>query len=336
MFKSETEMIKMTDCNSICVDRIDALKKYGISRISVAIGVFDGVHAGHRRLLAQLCEIADRTASTPVAVTFSPHPRQILQPDSAPALLLPNDEKIRRLTEHGVQAIVTIPFTAEFAAQEPEDFIADCLKSDGITLCGVCVGKNWRFGAGGRGNAGLLTELAGRHGFTFSPVAEVEIEGETVSSSSIRAAAAAGDLAKATRFLCAPYAIYGSVIHGEHVASTRLHTPTANLELHAGVLPPNGVYAALVHLENHPYKAVINIGSAPTFDSYGKKDLIRVEAHLLNSDMEIYGKNIAIEPVRFLRQEKRFASPEELKEQIRKDIEHTAVALAGKEKRYAN
>lgn len=326
----------MTDKNIICVDRIDALKEYGISRISVAIGVFDGVHAGHRKLLAQLREIADRTASTPVAVTFSPHPRQILQPETAPALLLPNDEKIRRLTDHGAQAIVTIPFTHDFAAKEPEDFIADCLKSDGITLCGVCVGKKWRFGAGGRGNAGLLTELANRHNFTFSPVDEVEIEGETVSSSAIRAAAAAGDLEKATRFLCAPYAIYGSVIHGEHVASTKLHTPTANLDLQAGVLPPNGVYAALVLLENHPYKAVINIGSAPTFDSYGKKNLVRVEAHLLDSDLELYGKNIAIEPVRFLRLEQRFASPEELKEQIRKDIEHTAAALAGKEKIHDN
>lgn len=321
----------MTDKNIICTDRIDALGTYGISRISVAIGVFDGVHAGHRKLLARLREIAAETGSVPVAVTFSPHPRQVLQPDSAPTLLLPNDEKIRRLTENGVQAIVTIPFTREFAAKEPEDFIADCLKSDGITLCGVCVGKKWRFGAGGRGNAGLLTDLASRHNFLFSPVDEVEIRGETVSSSSIRAAAAAGDLEKATCFLCAPYAIYGSVIHGEHVASTKLHTPTANLDLQAGVLPPNGVYAARVHLENACFRAVVNIGSAPTFDSYGKKDLVRVEAHLLDSDLELYGKNIAIEPVRFLRQEQRFASPEDLKEQIRKDIEHTAAALAEKE-----
>ena len=175
----------MTDKNIICTDRLDALGAYGISRISVAIGVFDGVHAGHRKLLARLREIAAETGSVPVAVTFSPHPRQVLQPDSAPTLLLPNDEKIRRLTENGAQAIVTIPFTREFAAKEPEDFIADCLKSDGITLCGVCVGKKWRFGAGGRGNAGLLTDLASRHNFLFSPVDEVEIRGETVSSSSI-------------------------------------------------------------------------------------------------------------------------------------------------------
>ena len=326
----------MTDRSTICVEQIDALKKYGISRISVAIGVFDGVHAGHRKLLTQLCEIADRTASTPVAVTFSPHPRQILQPESAPALLLPNDEKIRRLTENGARAIVTIPFTRDFAAKAPEDFIADCLKSDGITLCGVCVGKKWRFGAGGRGNARLLTELASRHNFTFSPVDEVEIGGETVSSSSIRAAAAAGDLEKAARFLCAPHAIYGSVIHGEHVASTKLQTPTANLDLQAGVLPPNGVYAARVHLEGKQYNAVVNIGSAPTFDSYGKKDLVRVEAHLLNSNVELYGKNITIEPVRFLRQEQCFASPDELKEQIRKDIVHTTAALAEKEKMNAD
>ncbi len=321
----------MTDHSAICVDRIDALKKYGISRISVAIGVFDGVHAGHRKLLACLQEMASQTASTPVAVTFSPHPRQIIQPGSAPALLLPNDEKIRRLADHGAEAIVTIPFTAAFAALEPEAFITETLKCDGITLCGICVGKKWRFGAGGRGNAGLMTELALRHNFIFSPVDEVEIGGETVSSSAIRAAAAAGDLEKASRFLCAPYALYGSVIHGEHIASAKLQAPTANLDLKAGVLPPKGVYAALVRLENHRHKAVINIGSSPTFDSYGKKDLVRVEAHLLDCQAELYGKNISIEPVRFLRQEQRFTSPEELKKQIRKDIEHTAAALAEKE-----
>lgn len=324
-------MKKMTDQKIICVDKIDALKAYGISRIAVAIGVFDGVHAGHRRLLAELQKIASATDATPVAVTFSPHPRQIIQPDTAPALLLPNDEKLCRLTENGAQAVVTIPFTAEFAAKTPEEFISDTLKSDGITLCGVCVGKKWRFGAGGKGNAGLLTELAIRHGFTFSPVDEVEINGETVSSSAIRAAAAAGNLEKATRFLCAPYAIYGSVIHGEQVASTKLNTPTANLNVTAGVLPPAGVYAALVRMEGKSYKAVVNIGSSPTFDSYGKKDLLRVEAHLLNTSADLYGKEITLEPVRFLRSECRFPTADALKEQIKKDIEHTAAALAGKE-----
>ena len=110
-----------------------------------------------------------------------------------------------------------------------------------------------------------------------------------------------------------------------------MKAPTANLDVKAGVLPPAGVYAALVRLEGTPYKAVVNIGSSPTFDSYGKKDLLRVEAHLLNTAVDLYGKEITLEPVRFLRAECRFPTPEALKEQIKKDIEHTAAALAGKE-----
>lgn len=326
----------MTDKNIICTDKIDALRAYGIDRITVAIGVFDGVHAGHRKLLAELKRIASATASVPVVVTFSPHPRQILQPESAPALLLPNDEKIRRLAENGAEAVVTIPFTKEFAAKEPENFIADSLESDGIRLCGVCVGKKWRFGAKGAGNSDLLTQLAEKFHFHFSPVDEVEMEGETVSSSSIRAAAAAGDLEKATRFLCAPYALYGEVVHGEHVASRKLNAPTANVKLQAGLLPPAGVYAARVRVENSCCNAVINIGAAPTFDSYGKQDLLRLEAHLLDTEIDLYGKHISVEPVRFLRAEQRFPSPDALKKQIQLDIEKTHAILKGKDQLHAN
>lgn len=323
----------MTEEKTIQTSAIDALKHHGIHRISVAIGVFDGVHAGHRKLLDELMKIADSTDSVPVAVTFSPHPRQVLQPESAPALLLPTEEKLNRLTECGVKAVVTIPFTTDFATKSPEAFIADCLESDGIELCGVCVGKKWRFGAHGAGDTDLLARIARDRGFVFVPVEEVVLDDETVSSSSIRKAAAAGDLEKATRFLCRPYAIYGTVVHGQGVAGKKLDAPTANLKIDYGVLPPAGVYAASVIFPddgNSRHPAVVNIGSAPTFDSYGVRDLLRVEAHLLEGGFDLYEKQIVLEPVQFIRPEQKFESIDALKVQIVRDITETKNILQKK------
>ncbi|MBO5959200.1 MAG: riboflavin biosynthesis protein RibF [Lentisphaeria bacterium] len=325
----------MTEKSIIQTDSIDALKAYGIDRISVAIGVFDGVHAGHRKLLTELQMIAAATDSIPVAVTFSPHPRQILSPENAPALLLPPDEKCRRLTESGVRAVVTIPFTREFAGRQPTEFISGTLECDGITLCGLCVGKKWRFGAGGSGDTRLLGEIAKECGFRFVPVDEVHDGPETVSSSSIRAAAAAGDLTKAARYLCRPYMLFGPVVHGEGVAGKKLDAPTANIKVEYGVLPPPGVYAAWLVLsdgtDRHP--AVVNIGSSPTFDSYGRKDLMRVEAHLLDGGRDLYGEYAGLELVSYLRAEQRFATIDGLKRQILMDIEATWNILKRKEEK---
>lgn len=319
----------MTDTEKITVSSIDELKKYGMTDISVAIGVFDGVHAGHRRLLEELITLASVTSSVPVAVTFSPHPRQILFPDHAPELLLPPEEKQKRLFQSGVRAIVTIPFDRAFAALPPERFIAETLSPAGSGLRGVCVGTHWRFGAGGSGDTALLTRLADQYGFLFRAVDEVEGEGETVSSSAIRNAAQHGDLSKAARYLGRPYTLYGKVIHGEGVASSRLDCPTANIDVCAGVLPPNGVYAARVILaDGKKENAIVNIGAAPTFNSYGIKDLRRVEAHLLSGcGCDLYGDDLAVELIAFLRSEQKFSGVDALKTQIALDIKQTLTIL---------
>ncbi len=310
---------------------IAELRTKGITEISAAIGVFDGVHAGHRHLLSVLTDLAQRTDSVPAAVTFSPHPRQILTPETAPALLLPPSEKIRRLHEAGAAAVVTIPFTKEFAALSPKAFIEECLRGNGIGLRGLCVGKAWRFGAKGAGDTSFLEELSGNDGFLFSAVEELILDGETVSSSTIRAAAASGNFKKASRYLTKPYEIYGTVVHGYGIAGSKLKTPTANIRTEYGVLPPNGVYAAFVRADGVRHPAVVNIGSAPTFQSYGDPALRRVEAHLLDGEADLYGKNLVLQPVSGLRPEQKFLNINELQKQIRQDCQSALNILQGKD-----
>lgn len=327
----------MTDCRKFLAGTVGELKKYGLTEISVAIGVFDGVHAGHRKLLAELLKQAASSASEPVAVTFSPHPRQVLFPNSAPPLLISPTEKNRLLFDCGVRGVVTIPFTPAFAALTPENFIASSLLAEGVHLHSVCVGKNWRFGAGGTGNTASLAVLAGKYGFKSVAVREAVLDGETVSSSAVRLAVERGDLAKAERFLGRRCELSGEVVHGHHIASTVLDHPTANLQLQSGILPPAGVYAAFARRENAPdrFHAVVNIGSAPTFQSDGIQNPLRIEAHLLNYRAPLYGECLTLELAAAIRPERRFVSPEALKAQIALDIEYAETLLRQKEQIYA-
>ena len=313
----------MTDhAEMLLAGSVGELKQYNLTEISVAIGVFDGVHAGHRKLLRELMTLAAETATAPVAVTFFPHPRQILFPGDAPELLIPREEKYRRLFACGVRAVVEVPFDKALAALPPEDFIRNCLNADGVRLRGICVGSEWRFGAGGKGDSSLLATLSERTGFLFRAVPELRIDGETVSSSAIRKAVTSGDIEKANRYLSSPYEIFGKVVRGEGVAGGTLDHPTANVEPFSRILPPAGVYAARARIGGSDGRlpAVMNIGAAPTFDSYGKKDLLRVEVHLLSGGGDLYGKEIAVEPAAFLRKEERFPDAEALKDQIGRDI----------------
>ncbi len=321
----------MTDLKSTVFTSVQELEAFGLTDLSIAIGVFDGVHIGHQKLLKELLRLSSETSSTPVAITFYPHPRQVLMPDNPPPLLLPPEEKYRRLRQFGVAAVVAIPFDEKFAALSPERFIVECLYSKNIRLQGVCVGKHWRFGAGGSGNTALLEEMSKSHSFHFSPVDEVEIDGETVSSTAIRFAVSKGDLAKASLYLGTPYVIYGKVVHGYGVAGKELNCPTANMDIQYGVLPPRGVYAARLSIEDGKsgLAAVVNVGTAPTFHSYGKQECIRTEVHLLDGTYDLYGKNVVLEPVAFLRAEQYFSSAVNLRKQIERDIQQAMSILKG-------
>ena len=305
------------------VSSIEELSNYGISSVAVAVGVFDGVHLGHRKLLTELLNVAKMYHAVPVAMTFYPHPRELVNSRSAPQLLLPPEEKIRMLGQCGAEAVISIHFTKEFAAQDPDEFLESCLFSGGVEVKGLCVGQKWRFGAGASGDSVFLERKAREKGFAFVPVDELRTpEGMIISSTAIRKALAEGNLDLAAFMLGRNYSLFGTVEEGYHNATRKLDSPTANLHMMAGILPPNGVYAGFAHVDGMRYPAAMNLGVSPTFRAeYGRIDR-RLELHLLDGFRgSLYGKYLQAELVSFLRPERRFANPEELKKQIQNDIE---------------
>lgn len=316
------------------IESLSELKKFGIDSVAVAIGVFDGVHRGHAELLHELQKMAISLSAYPVAMTFFPHPRSVLFPENAPLLLLPPNEKLRLICRNGAKAAVTLPFTKEFASLTPEDFLQKCLFSHSVEVKGICVGHDWKFGCMGKGDRLFLEKAAAEKGFLFKAVNELRKEdGKVISSTAIRESIAKGELPEAEKMLGRPYKFYGVVEKGYQVAGKELSTPTANLKLQYGVLPPLGVYAAKVEVDGKTYPAAMNVGIAPTFEErYGKIDP-RIELHLLIPPEEsLYGKYISAELVSFIREERKFDSPALLKEQIMKDIQEIRQAIAEKEK----
>jgi riboflavin kinase/FMN adenylyltransferase len=318
----------MTESKRTDVSSFDALGAHGLKEVAVAVGVFDGVHLGHQKLLEELKTLAGRLSAHPVAVTFHPHPRELLRPEAPPALLLPPSIKTRLLHEYGAEAVVTIPFTPEFAALSPPEFLYDCLSSSRVELKGRCVGARWRFGSGGTGNAEFLKERAKAGNFEFVSVEELSIGGMPVSSTNIRRALASGDLKKAKAMLGRNYSLYGKVEHGRQVASSILNKPTANLKFKNGVLPPCGVYAGWAHFDGQRKAAAIAVGSSPTFKSqFGSET--RVEVHLIDFSGDLYGKELEAEFAAYIREERCFSSVEALKKQIGEDVQAVIAALKG-------
>ena len=282
----------------------------------LALGVFDGVHTGHRKIISNAAALAAKSGALPVAVTFVPHPREIL--GEPPQLLVPVEERRRLLIEAGAWTTGTINFSPEIAALEPEEFLEKLTAE--VNPAGIVVGEHWRFGRGGRGNGELLKSFAASHDMEFLPCPELEMEGETVSSTAIRRHIAAGDLERATAMLGRPPAICGRVISGYGDASRRLDSPTANLDITCGIVPPDGVYAGKVNCDGSSYAAAINIGFSPTFDGERDKNERRIEVHLLDFNGSLYGRELAVSLLKYLRPERRFDSVEELKKQIAGDI----------------
>ena len=290
----------------------------------LGIGVFDGVHLGHRRIIAELCKMGRECDAEPVAVTFFPHPRAILCPASPPRLLLPPEERLRRLHAAGAKRVAVIDFSSAAAATPPEIFLDELLNSLG-TVRGVCVGEHWRFGLEGKGDTAFLAREMARRGIRFEAVPEVRIGGDIVSSSGIRDATAAGELAEATNMLGALPCLYGEVEAGSGVAGTQLHAPTANLKVEFGVLPPDGVYATRCEVEGGSFAAVTNIGFSPTFGGTAER---RVESHLIGFSGDIYRKKLTVKLVSRLRGEKKFTAVADLEKQIREDREKALELLS--------
>ena len=289
-----------------------------IRRISIACGVFDGVHLGHQKVIAALLRIARETNSEPVALTFDPHPRTLFGKEPI-SLLVPLNFRALLLRECGVKEVVVRQFDREFAAQEPELFLRSLLRLPHLELAGFCVGSSWRFGAGGRGNAALIREFARRGGVYFEAVPELEIDGGVVSSTRIRELLRKDDLDGAARLFGRCVSLFGTVRRGYQLATAELETPTANLECGVELPIRDGVYAARAYFQDRWYRAAVNIGWAPTFH-YAHPQR-RVEVHLLGCKAELYDKYLRVELLGFLREEKKFQTVRELKNQIDCDLE---------------
>ena len=283
----------------------------------LAIGVFDGVHRGHQKVILTSAEHAGAANGTPVAVTFDPHPEKILRPQSAPHLLTATPHKITLIRDLGVGHLLIITFDKQFAATEPEDFVQRLVKHSN-PLREICVGHEWSFGKNRRGNLELLKTLGTQFDFNVVGIPPVTVNGEIVSSTTIRQAVEAGDLKKAAEMLGREYTILGTVVRGDDLGK-KIGFPTANLSAHNEQFPPNGVYFAEAKLDGGRYPGVVNLGYRPTVSS-GKTERV-LEIHLLDFDRDIYGKDLEVRFIRYLRPERKFENVDALVRQIERDVE---------------
>jgi riboflavin kinase/FMN adenylyltransferase len=284
----------------------------------LAIGVFDGVHRGHQAVISTSAKHAESANGTPVVVTFDPHPMKVLRPREAPHLLTATQHKIRLIRQLGVQHLLVIKFDKAFAATAPEDFVQQLVMRS-KPLREICVGHEWSFGKGRRGNLALLRKLGAQFDFEVVGIPAVTLgNGEPVSSTAIRHAVEAGDLAKAAEMLGHQYTILGTVVRGERLGK-KIGFPTANLSAHSEQFPPNGVYFAQATLDGVIYPGVVNLGHRPTVSS-GKSERV-LEIHLLDFDHEIYGKDVEVRFVRYLRPEQKFENLDALARQIEFDVQ---------------
>jgi riboflavin kinase/FMN adenylyltransferase len=266
----------------------------------VAIGVFDGVHVGHRKVI----DAAD------TVLTFEPHPLRVLHPDAAPKLIMPFEIKRDVIEGLGVEELIVISFDDEFSSIAPEDFCSRILV-EALGAKSVSVGENFRFGAKARGDPQML---ASRDEFETRVVPLVEVDGEIVSSTRVRSLVAAGEVEAATRCLGAPFLLEGTVVEGDE-RGRKLGFPTANIVPSDDlVCPGHGVYAAFA--DGLP--AAVNVGVRPTFET-GRGLL--VEAYLIDFDGDLYGRTLRIAFISRLRGERRFAGVEELIAQMHRDVE---------------
>jgi riboflavin kinase / FMN adenylyltransferase len=284
----------------------------------VTVGFFDGVHRGHQAVFGRTAGVAKARGLVPVAITFDRHPREILTPGREPPLLTTLERKTALIAKTGMAALVVLEFTEEFSHWPPEEFIRRVLW-EGLEARHAVIGANFTFGHRARGNLALLMEQGPKYGFDVEGVSLMELDGRVVSSSSIREALAAGDLAWPELALGRRYVVDGRVVKGAG-RGAGLGFPTANLETWPRLLlPGEGVYAGKAYVGERGFVAAINVGSNPTFG----EEPFHVEAFLLDFDDDLVGEEIAVEFWARLRDEERFDSAEELARQIDEDVERT-------------
>lgn len=302
------------------LDGLAALEHTAYPKPVVALGNFDGVHLGHQAIFRQVVARAQEIGGTSMVFTFDPHPAHVLAPEKAPPLLTTFAQKMRLIAALGIAVSLRVPFTEAFARQQPLEFIRDVLCRR-IGVHDLIVGYDFRFGHHRAGTPALLQEQAARCGYQVAVVPPITHEGVVVSSSNIRRLLQEGQVEAAARLLGRTYAIEGPVMEGFH-RGVSLGFPTANVRPVNDVVPRPGVYAVRVEWESRLYLGVANVGYNPTFGNQA----LSVEAHLFDFAADLYGMTIYVAFVARLRDERKFASVEELAAQIAGDA-HRARAL---------
>jgi len=290
----------------------------------LTVGVFDGVHMGHRHLLEIVKQRAHQKKLLSGVITFDRHPQSVLQPHSQLPYLSLLEERVKLLQETGIDLVSVLSFTPAVALLSAREFIS--LLKKYLKMRGLIVGPDFALGREREGDIGLLRSLGQEFSFSVEVVQTLSIDGEIVSSTSIRQALAKGGINKVETLMGRHFYLIGEVITTDKRGRI-LGFPTANLKIpREQILPANGVYVTIAQVEGGKFAAATNIGTRPTFDNKGKM----VETHLLNYKGHLYGKKIKLEFIQRLRDEQYFASVEELKTQIKKDVEKTKTILATK------
>ena len=294
---------------------------HGLVRPVVTIGNFDGVHLGHQELINRVNKRASEIAGTSIVITFEPHPVQVLRPEKAPKRLTSLQEKMGLFQSLGINVVVCIDFTMEFAQHTPDEFIREVL-CEKIGARVVLVGQNYTFGKDRKGHIDFLKDRGKLFGFDVEVVGSIEIDGHRVSSSKIREHLTRGEVDKAAKLLGRYYAIEGIVTPGHH-RGMELGYPTANIYIVDEPLPKEGIYAVKVLHGSETINGVCYIGTQPTFA--GEKTC--VEAHLFDFDSTLYHEHLRVLFVKRIRGEQTFADQESLIRQIRDDVEEAKEVL---------
>jgi riboflavin kinase/FMN adenylyltransferase len=281
----------------------------------LTLGVFDGLHLGHQLIMQTVVERARAVGAVPTVITFEPHPREVLHPESAPPLLQTFDQKIEALGVLGIEQTIVIHFDKQFAQIRAQDFLRDAVV-DRLHAKEVYLGCGFAFGHGREGNIDLLRSVSQSLGFFADEVPEVRLRGRRVSSSRIRELLQQGRVNLARRMLGRPYGVEGRVARGAERGVT-LGFPTANLHPRNRVIPRNGVYVTATLIEGQWRRSVTNIGTRPTFESAAATS---VETFVMNYSGDLYGDVVRVRFLHRLREEQKFGSVDELKSQIECDV----------------
>jgi riboflavin kinase / FMN adenylyltransferase len=297
-----------------------------LKEVFVTIGNFDGIHLGHRYIFARMIEEARQAGRKTVVISFDPHPKMVLHPDKRPFYLISSsEEKIRLLGEIGIDAYIILPFSLEYAQTTAEEFVRGVLWEK-LRVKKVIIGHDYTFGRGKKGNEAFIAEEGRRLGFAVEAMNAFRIGDEIVSSTKIREAILRGDVHFAAMLLGRPYNISGRVVPGDR-RGLELGFPTANVEANKELLPLRGVYAVCCLLRRQTLDGVLNIGFNPTFAG-GR---LSIEVHIFDFHENIYGEALDVLFIERIRDEVRFAGPEELIVQIGKDVSRARELLSSRD-----